>query len=81
MAEKANKITDEQLVTLQQHISKINQAQLQLGQVESQKYDIIAVIPNLRKELQDFQTKLDCLSYTALEITSPFTINCFRKSN
>ena len=59
MAEKANKITDEQLVTLQQHVSKINQAQLQLGQVESQKYDIIAVLPNLRKELQEFQTKLE----------------------
>ena len=59
MAEKVNKITDEQLTTLQQHVSKINQAQLQLGQVESQKYDIIAMSPNLRKELQEFQQELE----------------------
>jgi len=59
MAEKVNKITDEQLTTLQQHVSKINQAQLQLGQVESQKYDIIAMLPNLRKELQEFQQELE----------------------
>ena len=54
-----NKITDEQLQTLQTHVSKINQAQLQLGQVESQKFDIIAILPNLRKELQDFQAELE----------------------
>jgi len=59
MAEKVNKITDEQLTTLQQHVSKINQAQLQLGQAESQKYDIIAMLPNLRKELQEFQQELE----------------------
>jgi len=54
-----NKITDEQLQTLQTHVGKINQAQLQLGQVESQKYDIIAMLPNLRKELQEFQQELE----------------------
>ena len=54
-----NKITDEQLQTLQTHVSKINQAQLQLGQVESQKFDIIAILPNLIKELQDFQAELE----------------------
>ena len=59
MAEKANKITDEQLTTLQTHVQKINQAQLQLGQVESQKYDIIAILPNLRKDLQEFQQELE----------------------
>ena len=59
MAEKVNKITSEQLATLQTHISKINQAQLQLGQLESQKFDIIAVIPTLKKDLQEFQTELE----------------------
>ena len=59
MAEKVNKITSEQLATLQTHISKINQAQLQSGQLESQKFDIIAVIPTLKKDLQEFQTKLE----------------------
>jgi len=59
MAEKVNKITDEQLTTLQQHVSKINQAQLQLGQAEATKFDIIAMLPNLRKELQEFQQELE----------------------
>ncbi len=54
-----NKITDEQLKTLQTHVSKINQAQLQLGQAVSTKFDIIAALPSLRKELQEFQTELE----------------------
>tara|TARA_Y100001963_G_scaffold152627_1_gene237838 strand:+ start:2529 stop:2807 length:279 start_codon:yes stop_codon:yes gene_type:complete len=60
MAEQENnKITDEQLKTLQEHIGKINNAQLQLGQVESQKYDILALLPNLRKDLREFQDELE----------------------
>ena len=59
MAKQVNKITDEQLKTLQTHVSKINQAQLQLGQAESTKFDIIAMLPNLRKELQEFQQELE----------------------
>ena len=41
------KITDEQLTELQGLVAKINNAQMQLGQVESQKYDIIAALPAL----------------------------------
>ena len=54
-----NKITDEQLKTLQTHVGKINQAQLQLGQAVSTKFDIIAALPSLRKELQEFQQELE----------------------
>ena len=53
------KITDEQLTKLQGLVQKINNAQLTLGQVESQKYDIIAAMPVMRKELQDFQAELE----------------------
>ena len=53
------KITDEQLNELQGLVTKINNAQMQLGQVESQKYDIIAALPALRKDLQEFQSKLE----------------------
>ena len=53
------KIKDEQLVILQDHVTKINNAQLQLGQLESQKHDIIAALPKLRTELQNFQNKLE----------------------
>ena len=53
------KIKDEQLVILQDTVTKINNAQLQLGQLESQKYDIIAALPKLRTELQNFQNTLE----------------------
>ena len=59
MNKKVEKITDEQLQELQGHVNKINQAQLQLGQLESQKYSLVGVIPQLQKELKDFQDKLE----------------------
>ena len=59
MANETKKITDEQLQTLQTHVGKINQAQLQLGQAVSTKFDIIAALPSLRKELQEFQQELE----------------------
>ena len=59
MNKKVEKITDEQLQELQGHVNKINQAQLQLGQLESQKYSLVGVIPQLQKELKDFQHKLE----------------------
>ena len=59
MNKKVEKITDEQLQELQGYVNKINQAQLQLGQLESQKYSLVGVIPQLQKELKDFQDKLE----------------------
>ena len=59
MNKKVEKITDEQLQELQGHVNKINQAQLQLGQLESQKYSVVGLIPQLQKELKDFQDKLE----------------------
>ena len=56
---KVEKITDEQLQELQGCVNKINQAQLQLGQLESQKYSLVGAIPQLQKELKDFQDKLE----------------------
>ena len=53
------KIKDEQLTELQGYVSRINQAQMTLGQVEAQKYEIIAGLPKLKKDLQDFQMKLE----------------------
>jgi len=59
MSKKVNKIKDEQLQELQGHVNKINQAQLQLGQLESQKYTLIGAIPQLQKDLKEFQDKLE----------------------
>jgi hypothetical protein len=53
------KIKDEQLTELQGYVSRINQAQMTLGQVEAQKYEIIGSLPKLKKDLQDFQMKLE----------------------
>jgi len=59
MSKKVNKIKDEQLQELQGHVNKINQAQLQLGQLESQKYALIGAIPQLQKDLKGFQDALE----------------------
>ena len=59
MSKKVNKIKDEQLQELQSNVNKINQAQLQLGQLESQKYTLIGAIPQLQKDLKEFQDALE----------------------
>jgi small-conductance mechanosensitive channel len=54
-----NKIKEEQLAKLQGLVNQINQLQMELGQVESRKYDVIAAIPAVRKELNEFQSELE----------------------
>jgi hypothetical protein len=54
-----NKIKDEELVKLQGLVNHVNRLQLELGQVESRKYDLIAAIPGVRKELDEFQNELE----------------------
>ena len=56
---KVEKITDEQLTDLQGHVNRINSAQLQLGQLESQKHGVVNAIPVLQKQLKEFQEKLE----------------------
>ena len=53
------KITDEQLSELQGLVQKINNTQMSLGQIESQKFEIIALLPVLKKDLQEFQQELE----------------------
>ena len=54
-----NKIKEEQLTKLQGLVNQINQLQMELGQVESRKYDIIGSLPMVRKELNEFQNELE----------------------
>ena len=56
---KVEKITDEQLAELQGHVNRINAAQLQLGQLESQKHGVVNAIPQLQAQLKEFQDKLE----------------------
>jgi len=53
------KIKDEQLTKLQALVNQINQAQLELGQVEYRKFDLVAIMPKLRKDLDEFQKELE----------------------
>jgi len=53
------KIKDEQLVQLQALVNQVSQTQMELGQVESRKFDLIAAIPVFRKDLETFQKQLE----------------------
>jgi hypothetical protein len=53
------KIKDEQLTKLQALVNQISQTQMELGQVESRKFDLIAAIPAFRKDLEVFQKELE----------------------
>ena len=56
---KVEKITEGELKELQGHVNTINQAQLQLGQLTSQKHQVLTAIPALQVELKKFQDKLE----------------------
>ena len=64
-AENANvvsetkKISERHLTELQGHVNKINQAQLQLGQLTSQKHGVLNAIPQLQVELKTFQDTME----------------------
>ena len=54
-----DKISEEHLKELQGHVGKINQAQLQLGGLESQKHSLLHAVVNMQTELTEFQNKLE----------------------
>ena len=59
LAPKAEKITDEQLKDLQGIIGQVNQAQLSVGQLETQKAGIMAGIGDLHMKLKSMQDSLE----------------------
>ena len=59
MNKKVEKISEEHLQALQGHVSKINQSQLQLGGLESQKHSLLHAIARMQTELSEFQNKLE----------------------
>ena len=56
---KVEKITEGELKELQGHVNTINQAQLQLGQLESQKHNLLHGISAMQKELNTMQLELE----------------------
>tara|TARA_B100001939_G_C16904179_1_gene601462 strand:- start:1035 stop:1307 length:273 start_codon:yes stop_codon:yes gene_type:complete len=59
MNKKVEKISEDHLKELQGHVNKINQAQLQLGGLESQKHSLLHAVVNMQTELTEFQNKLE----------------------
>ena len=52
---KAEKITDKQLKALQSVVSNINQTQMEIGRLETQKHGILHNLANSQKALIDIQ--------------------------
>ena len=59
MNKKVEKISEDHLKELQGHVNKINQAQLQLGGLESQKHNLLHAVVTMQTELTEFQNKLE----------------------
>lgn len=53
------KIKDEQLKELQDLVGKINQGQIQIGQLETQKHTLLHQLSEIQQELQKFQESLE----------------------
>ena len=59
MNKQVEKISEEHLKELQGHVNKINQAQLQLGGLESKKHSLLHAVVTMQTELTEFQNKLE----------------------
>ena len=61
MAKKTKdlKVTDTELKSLQTKVQNINQAQMQIGGLEVQKTNAVAVIQNTQQELAVIQAELE----------------------
>ena len=58
-AEKATKITNEELNQVQSVINDMNRAQLEIGSFESKKHNILHHISMLQEELGKMQTEFE----------------------
>ena len=53
------KITEEQLKQLQEFVQTLNQAQMQLGQLETEKHGLLHKTADIQSQLQTFQKELE----------------------
>ena len=54
---KAEKITDEQLKKVQETVNNLNRSQMEVGQIETRKHELLHGIAGLRDELSKLQTE------------------------
>jgi len=55
---KPEKITDEQLVKVQEAVNTINRAQIEIGSIESRKHEILHQLFGIKEELSKVQAEL-----------------------
>ena len=58
-AEKPEKVSPEQLQSIQRIVNKINNAQMNIGQLEARKHQILHMIAGVNDELTLLQTEFD----------------------
>lgn len=56
---KAEKVTEEQLQQVQQSVNILNRYQMEIGQMESHKQEMLNIISNTRKELSKLQAEFE----------------------
>jgi len=54
---KAEKITEEQLKKVQETVNNLNRSQMEIGQVESRKHEMLHGVAGLRDDLAKLQTE------------------------
>jgi PP-loop superfamily ATP-utilizing enzyme len=54
---KAEKITDEQLKKVQETVNNLNRSQIEIGQLESRKHEMLHGVAGLRDNLAKLQTE------------------------
>ena len=56
---KVEKIKKEELESIQDLVRQINNGQIQVGQIETQKHTLLHQIAEVQKSLKEFQDKLE----------------------
>ena len=56
---KPTQVTEEQLKSIQDLVSPINNAQMEMGRMETQKHMLLHQVTDLQKSLQEEQAKLE----------------------
>ena len=59
LAPKAEKITDEQLKKVRETVNSLNRSQMEVGQVETRKHELLHGIAGLRDELTLLQSEFE----------------------
>ena len=56
---KPTKLTEEELKTLQENVSKLNQVHMELGRLENQKHKILHQMGETEKEFDELQQNIE----------------------